>query len=117
MTTETKEKDVLLTIGNCRILRNDPLNVTVERLETSFNKKDQTEKNVWRFKGYSGTFLGALQMIWSKGLLTNETNLRGLENHLNEVRKSERLVLSAIKEIERDIRKTVEAINKEADHD
>lgn len=91
-----KEKAVLMTIGNVRIVEYDASNVTVERLEESKNNGTEEPLGKWRFKGYSGTIQSALRMIVHKELLIDKSAVSDLESYIEQVEKSNTVILGVI---------------------
>ncbi|MGE7932142.1 hypothetical protein [Viridibacillus arvi] len=81
----TKEKAILIDLGDVRIREYDILNVTVERLETAFNPITKEHTTNWRFKGYSRTILTALQFILNNELLIDKKAVSDLESYLKQV--------------------------------
>lgn len=93
---ETKEKKVILTIGNVRIKEYDGLNVVVERLEEVNNPVTKETVNKWRFKGYSRSILSALLFIQSNELLIDKNTVSDLKSHLEQVEKSNTALLEVV---------------------
>ncbi|MGF9978696.1 hypothetical protein [Viridibacillus arvi] len=81
----TKEKAILIDLGDVRIREYDNLNVTVERLETAFNPITKEYTTNWRFKGYSRTILTALQFILNNELLIDKKAISDLKSYLKQV--------------------------------
>lgn len=104
MTTEPKEKQVLLTVGNVRVKEYDSMNVIIERFEEYTQpprKKGETAKLVsgWRFKGYSDSVLKALLSIQRKELLIDYNAVSDLESYLKQVLDSNGTLLTALEDI------------------
>ncbi len=94
---ETKEKAVLIDLGNVRIKEYDSLNVQIERLEEVTNPTTKETTSKWRFKGYSNTILNALELIVSKELIINRKAVNGLENYLKQVKEIHNKIAVALK--------------------
>ncbi len=90
------KKEIVHQIENVRILKNDELNYAIEREETYYNAKDKKDVTRWRFKGWSGSFLGSLRLIHNKELLIDEKAISDLRRHLEQVEKSNGLLLEAL---------------------
>ena len=93
---ESKEKSVLIDLGNVRIKEYDSLNVIIERLEEVVNPTTKDVSCKWRFKGYSDTILNTLKQIVNKELLVDKNAVKGIENHLKQIADSNETVLKAI---------------------
>ena len=93
------KKKILLEIDNVRIIRNDPLNLAVERLETNYSKRHKKEFTTYQFKGYYSTILGALKGILYNELLVDENSLTGLESYLKQVEDSNKKILDALEDL------------------
>lgn len=89
-------KEILLEIENIRIVRNDPLNLTLERLETTYSARYKKEFNSYQFKGYFSNILSALRAIQSKELLIDENNVMDLEGYLKQVQESNDKILKSM---------------------
>jgi hypothetical protein len=96
--TETKEKEIILEIGNCRIKEYDSLNVMVERYEEVFIPKTKETVMKWRFKGYSSTIRGALQLISINEWLIDKKAIKDFKTYLEQVQKSTAAILEVMKE-------------------
>lgn len=94
----TKEKTVLIDLGNVRIKEYDSLNVIIERLEEVFNPTTQVTTSKWRFQGYSDTILNALKKIVNKELLIDKKAINGLDNYIKLVKVSNAAILEVMKE-------------------
>ena len=105
MTKDNKE--TLLEIDNVRIIRNDTLNLAVERLETNYNKIQKKEITSWQFKGYYSTILGALRGIQYNELLIDENSVNDLNAHLKQVEKSNMKIHKALEEMENELATTI----------
>lgn len=98
--SEKKEKRILVQIGNVRIREENELNKVIEREETYYLPRDKKEVTGWRFRGYAGSVLEALRLIHAKGLLINENDVSDLKSHLEQVEKSNGLILEALEAAE-----------------
>lgn len=92
-------KNVVLDIDNVRVIRNDPLNLSVERLESSYSTKHKKEVSSYRFKGYYSNILKAVQAIQSKELLINEKSITDLKSYLEQVQESNDKLYEAVERI------------------
>lgn len=101
MTKTPKEKQTLIEIENVRIIEGDERNVVVERLEETMNPVTKEVGKSWKFKGYSGTILGALWLIADKELLINRNAFNELEGYLRSVEESNAMIRMAIKNARR----------------
>lgn len=81
------EKDII-TIDNVRIRRYNNMNFVVERYEDVFIPTKKTIEKRWVFHGYKSTILKALQLISSKELLINETQIKDLKGYIKQVEES-----------------------------
>lgn len=93
--TKTNKK-ILHEIDNVRIIRNDPLNLAVERLETNYNKIKKKDITSWQFKGYYSTIPGALKGILYNELLIDENSVMDLKEHLKQVEESNEKIIKLI---------------------
>lgn len=94
--SETKEKTILIDLGNVRIKEYDSLNVQIERLEEVLNPISKESSNKWRFKAYSDTILNALKLIVNKELLIDRNTANGLENYLKQVQEIHNKIMIAL---------------------
>lgn len=92
-------KPIILEIDNVRIGKFDERNYFVEREETYFSPKDNSDVTQYKFKGYYGTLFGALRSVHTKGLLINEESVQGLTQLLEQVEASERNIIKEIRGI------------------
>ncbi|MEQ6855355.1 hypothetical protein AAHH17_12815 [Lysinibacillus capsici] len=94
--TETKEKTILIDLGNVRIKEYDSLNVQIERLEEVYNPISKETSNKWRFKGYSNTILNALKLIVNKELFLDKKAANGLKNYLKQIEEIHNKIMIAL---------------------
>lgn len=95
--TETKEKAVLIDLGNVRVKEYDSLNVQIERLEEVTNPTTKETTYKWRFKGYSNTILNALKLIVNKELFVDKKTVNCLKNYLKQVEEIHNKITVALK--------------------
>lgn len=80
--TKTKEKQVVLSVDNVRVIKTDELNYTVEQQVT----KDGVSK--WTFKGYAGSIKNALALIVKRELLVDKARITSVSDYLSAVEAS-----------------------------
>lgn len=90
------DKPILLEIDNVRIVRNDPMNLIVERLETNYNKIQKKDITKHQLKGYYSTIQGALRGILHNELLVDENDVKDLKRHLEQVKQVDEKILKAL---------------------
>lgn len=94
----SKEKPVLITVGNVRIVDDNDMNVMVERYEDVFLPKTKETVKKWRFKGFCNTILSALLMIQREELLIDRSAVSDLESYLKQVQESNDKLLEVMRE-------------------
>lgn len=92
--TNTKEKKVVLSIDNVRIIAYDDLNYAVVRDEPAKDSDEMKE----RFKGYVGSVRGALDLIVRKDLLVDMDSVFSVETYIEEHQAAIDKVTQAIEE-------------------
>lgn len=99
MNMSNVKKPVILTIDNVRIIRDNPLNVAVERLEDVYFAREGTTTKKWRFKGFANSILSALHFIQHKELLIDYNAVTDLKSYLKLVEESNKKLIDKLEVI------------------
>lgn len=95
----SKNKRVLLDLGNVIIKEADRLNVEIFRMETYRNMQTKEIKTDFKSVGYTRNVISALEKIHRERLLINESKIQELSDIIGEINKSDMIILHKIQEL------------------
>lgn len=96
----SKDKKILLDLGNVIVKEADRLNVEVFRIETYRNMQTKEIKTDFKSAGYSRNVINALKKIHRENLLIDANKIQELEDVITQISKSDEIIKNAIKVLE-----------------